>query len=119
MSTEIGVATAERTTLRVMARGSDPWLAVMAFGRMLATVAEAEALLVMDRGAEVDVWTVVNRSSPQSRRRLADQQWNLMQVFPDLDMDFHILDRRDEPLDRLVRPNEYDMFIRLRANAYS
>jgi len=78
----------------------------MIFARMLAIVAEAEAVLVMDRGWGVDVWTVVNHSSSQTRGQLADKQWNFMQVFPDLDVDFHILDRRGEPLESFVRPSD-------------
>jgi len=86
---------------------------------MLAAVPEAEAVLVSDRGWGLDVWTVVNHSSPQTRHQLADKQWNLLQVFPDLDVDFHILDRRGEPLESFVHPSDYDMFVRLKANAQS
>lgn len=116
MSTGAGVREVEP---QVMPRWSDPWAAVVIFGRMLATVAEAEALLVVDRDWGIDVWTVVNRSSSQTREQLADRQWNFMQVFPDLDVDFHILDRRDDPMESFVRPGDYDMYIRLKANAHS
>jgi hypothetical protein len=102
-----------------MTRRSDPWAAVIVFARMLTAIAEAEALLVIDRGWGVDVWTVVNRSSSQTRGQLADKQWNFMQVFPDLDVDFHILDRRDESLESFVRPSDYDVFIKLKADAHS
>ena len=96
MFTEVGVREIERTVPKLMRRWSDPWAAMMIFARMLTMVAEAEAVLVIDRGWGVDVWTVVNRSSPQTRAQLADKQWNFMQVFPDLNVDFHILDRRGE-----------------------
>lgn len=118
VSTEVGVREVERAVPKVMTRWGDPWAAVMIFARMLATVAEAEAVLVIDRGWGVDVWTVVNHSSSQTRGQLADKQWNFMQVFPDLDVDFHILDRRGEPLESFIRPSDYDVFIRLKANAY-
>lgn len=91
----------------------------MVLGRMLSTVAAAEALVVIDRGWGIDVWTVVSNSSSQTRRELADRQWSFMQVFTGLDIDFHILDRGDEPIEQFVRPNECDMFIRLKANALS
>ena len=39
-----------------------------------------------------------------------------MQVFPDLDVDFHILDRRDEPMETFVCPSDYDMFINTSAS---
>ena len=119
MSTEVGVTEVERAVPKLMRRWSDPWAAMMIFARMLTALAEAEAVLVIDRGWGVDVWTVVNHSSPQTRAQLADKQWNFMQVFPDLDVDFHILDRRGEPLESFVRPSDYDIFIRLKGNAYS
>ena len=119
MPVGVGVREVERPIPKVMRRWSDPWTAVMAFGRMLTAIAEAEVLLVIDRGRGIDIWTVINRSSAQTRSQLADKQWSFMQVFPDLDVDFHILDRRNEPLERFVRPSDYDIFIRLKANAHS
>ena len=113
----VGVREIERAIPKVVMRRSDPWTAVLVFGRMLTAV--AEALLVIDRGWGVDIWTVVNHSSPQMRSQLADKQWNFMQVFPDLDVDFHILDRRGEPLERFIRPSDYDVFIRLKTNAWT
>ncbi len=115
----VGVREVERAIPKMMMRWSDPWTAVMILARMLTTVAGVEALLVSDRGWGIDVRTVVNRSSSQARGQLADKQWNFMQVFPDLDVDFHILDRRGEPLESFARPSDYDMFIRLKADAHS
>lgn len=114
-----GVGEVERAIPKVVMRRSDPWTAILVFGCTLTTVAVAEALLVIDRGWGVDIWTVVNHSSSQARSQLADKQWNFMQVFPDLDVDFHILDRRGEPLESFICPSDYDVFIRLKANAYS
>jgi hypothetical protein len=87
---------------------SSHWGAVMAFCGMLMAMAETEALLIVNRGWGLDIWTVVNRSSTRTRRQLAEKQWNFMQVFPDLDVDFHILDRRDEPMETFVRPSDYE-----------
>lgn len=98
---------------------SGHWGAVMAFCGMLMTMPEAEALLIVNRGRELDMWTVVNCSSTRTRRQLAEKQWNFMQVFPDLDVDFHILDRRDESMETFVRPSDYDMFIKLKSNVHS
>jgi hypothetical protein len=108
-----------QTTVQSVWQWIDPWMAVMVLGRMLSTVAAAEALVVIDRGSGIDVWTVVSNSSSQTRRELADRQWSFMQVFTGLDIDFHILDRGDEPIEQFVRANECDMFIRLKANALS
>ncbi len=115
----VGVGMMSQTTAHSVWQWTDPWMAVMVLGRMLSTVAEAEALVVVDRGWGIDVWTVVSCSSPQIRRELADRQWSFMQVFTGLDVDFHILDRKGEPLEQFVNPNECDMFIRLKANAFS
>lgn len=98
---------------------SDPWSAIMAFRGILMAMPEAEALLIVNRGWGLDIWTLVNRSSTRTRRQLAEKQWNFMQVFPDLDVEFHILDRRDEPMETFVRPSDYDVFIKLKSNAHS
>jgi hypothetical protein len=109
----------EREVTEAVHWQSGHWGAVMAFCGMLMAMAETEALLIVNRGWGLDIWTVVNRSSPGTRRQLAEKQWNFMQVFPDLDVDFHILDRRDEPMETFVRPSDYDMFIKLKSNAHS
>jgi len=92
----------------------DPWLALMAFRRLIASIPGTEAIVVRDHGWGLDVWTLVRDSTPETRQALADQQWKLMSLYPDLDVDFHIVDRQDSPLETFVSPTEYDLFIRVR-----
>lgn len=94
----------------------DPWLALMAFRRLVASVPETEAIVARDHGWGLDVWTLVHRSTVETRQALADQQWGLMEMYPDLDVDFHIVDRQDIPLESFVSPAEYDLFIRVRSS---
>lgn len=107
----------ERKALETIHWRSDPWSAIMAFRGMLMAIPEAEALLIINHGWGLDIWTVFNYSSTQTRHRLAEKQWNFMQVFSDLDVDFHILDRHGESLETFVRPSDYDVFIKLKSNA--
>jgi hypothetical protein len=92
----------------------DPWLALMAFRRSVAPIPGTEAIVARDRGWGLDVWTLTHRSTAETRQALADRQWELMNMYPDLDVDFHIVDRQDIPLESFVSPTEYDLFIRVR-----
>jgi len=94
----------------------EPWLALLTFRRLIASIPGVEAIVVRDRGWGLDVWTVVHRSTPETRRTLAAQQWQLMTMYPELDLDFHIVDRQELPLEMFVSPAEYDLFIRIRSS---
>lgn len=92
----------------------DPWLALMAFRRLVAPIPGTEAIVARDHGWGLDVWTLVHQSTSETRQALADRQWELIAMYPDLDVDFHIVDRQDAPLESFVSPTEYDLFIRVR-----
>ncbi len=92
----------------------DPWLALLAFRRLVAPIPGAEGIVARDHGWGLDVWTLVHRSTLETRQALADRQWELMAMYPDLDVDFHIVDRQEISLESFVSPTEYDLFIRIR-----
>lgn len=92
----------------------DPWLALMAFRRLVASIPGTEAIVARDHGWGLDVWTLMHQSTAEDRQTLADRQWELMDMYPDLDVDFHIVDRQDTPLESYLLPTEYDLFIRVR-----
>lgn len=94
----------------------DPWLALLTFRRLVASIPGIEAIVARDHGWGLDVWTLVHGSTPETRQALADQQWELMTMYPELDVDFHIVDRQDIPLESFISPAEYDLFIRVRAS---
>lgn len=94
----------------------DPWLTLLTFRHLVASIPAVEAILVRDHGWGLDIWTLVHDSTAETRQALADCQWKLMEMYPALDLDFHIVDRRDTPLETLVSPTEYDLFIRMRSS---
>ena len=94
----------------------DPWLALLAFRRLVIHVPGTEAIAARDHGWGLDVWTFVRRSGVETRQALARRQWKLMTMYPELDVDFHIVDRQDTPLESFVSPAEYDLFIRVRSS---
>ena len=74
------------------------------------------------REVEREVREVVHRGQSlfhSNATPACEKQWNFMQVFSHLDVDFHILDRRDEPMETFVCPSDYDIFIKLKSNAHS
>lgn len=94
----------------------DPWLALLAFRRLVIDIPGTEAIAVRDHGWGLDVWTFVNRSDVETRQALARRQWELMTMYSKLDLDFHIVDRQGAPLESFVSPSEYDLFIRVRSS---
>jgi hypothetical protein len=92
----------------------DPWLALLAFRRLVVHIPGTEAIAARDHGWGLDVWTFVHRSGAETRQALARRQWELMTMYPELDVDFHIVDRQDMSLESCVSPSEYDLFIRVR-----
>lgn len=92
----------------------DPWLTLMTFRRLVSPIPAVEAILARDRGWGLDVWTLVHQSDAAARDTLAQQQWEFLRLYPDLDIDFHIVDRRDQPLATFVSPAEYDLYLRVR-----
>lgn len=92
----------------------DPWLALLAFRRLVASIPGIEAIVARDHGWGLDVWTLVHNSTSETRQALAAQQWELMTRYPELNIDFHIVDRQDTPLESFISPAEYDLFIRVR-----
>jgi hypothetical protein len=92
----------------------DPWLTLMTFRRLITPIPSVEAILARDRGWGLDVWTLVHQSDHKARHALAEQQWEFMRLYPTVDIDFHIVDRRDSPLETFVSPAEYDLYLRVR-----
>ncbi|MFQ5873663.1 MAG: hypothetical protein ACE5JL_07665 [Dehalococcoidia bacterium] len=94
----------------------DPWLALLAFRRLVVHIPGTEAIAARDHGWGLDVWTFVHGSGVETRQALARRQWELMTMYPELDLDFHIVDRQNMPLESFVSPTEYDLFIRVRSS---
>lgn len=92
----------------------DPWLTLMTFRRLITPIPSVEAILARDLGGGLDVWTLVHRSDVLARATLANQQWEFMRLYPEVDIDFHIVDRNDAPFETFVSPAEYDLYLRVR-----
>ena len=92
----------------------DPWLTLMTLRHLITPIASVEAILARDLGGALDVWTLVHHSDARTRASLADQQWEVMRLSPDVDIDFHIVDRQDTALETFVSPAEYDLYLRVR-----
>ncbi len=58
------------------------------------------------------LWTVVDRVDDATRDAIYWQEWALMERYPDVDFDFHILERRGRPLDTFLSLADMDVFLR-------
>jgi hypothetical protein len=48
------------------------------------------------------VWSIVNHASQSDLRQLFELEGKLLDRFPTVSIDFHVIDRRDAPSDNLI-----------------
>ena len=72
-----------------------------AYWELLSGIIEVEAVMARCEGNRHRLWTVVDRVDDATRDAIYWQEWALMERYPDVDFDFHILERRGRPLDTL------------------
>ena len=62
------------------------------------------------------VWTVADQPDERTRERIYWQEWALMEQYPGLDFDLHLLERQGRPLETLVTVTDMDIFMRQEAS---
>lgn len=71
-------------------------------GGELSLVPAVESVLVSREAEGVLVWSVVSKASDEIRYRIYDRERLIMDLFPDLSFDFHIIDRGERPVEELI-----------------
>ena len=85
---------------------------VQALWERLVTIPAVEAVMARRTGNRYMVWTVADRPDERTRELVYWQEWALMEQYPDLDFDFHLLERQGQPLETLVTVTDMDVFMR-------
>ena len=97
----------------------DPWACMLVFRRMLAGIPTLEKLLARAQDWGLMIWVIVNNSTEDMRYQIYDKEWELMQRFPGLGVNFHVIDRQDRPLEQLVTLQDIDLQFTFRELAHA
>ena len=65
------------------------------------------------------VWIVANHTTVADREQIYTQEWALMQQFPYLGFDFHLVDRSQSDAAQLINLDDADFCLRLPHVAYA
>jgi len=89
------------------------------FARSLADIRPVEQ--VIGRKTPLGYWilTVVNAASKDECHAVYDREWNLMNSHPGESFDFHVLDRRNQPLAELISPEVSDFVMSVRGHRHA
>lgn len=82
------------------------------FAAMVLPYIFVEKVLCERSNDNLNIWTVVNRSTLEQRYEIYDRQWDLMEQFKGTLVDFNLIDRHDVPLEELISLNEQTWVIR-------
>ncbi len=67
----------------------------------------------------LEVWLVLNGATEADRERIYEQEWALMQAFPGLGLDVHLLDRQEVNLETAIDLDHVDVFLRFPEAAHA
>lgn len=92
---------------------------VVEFYRLLLPLQVVEALYAVYHPDGLDIWLVVNAATETDRERIYEQEWALMQAFPGLGLDVHLLDRQEINPEMVANLEQVDVFLRLPQPAHA
>jgi len=82
---------------------------MLVFRRMLQGIPAVEKLLARAHDWGLMIWVIVNNSTADTRYQIYDKEWELMQRFSGLGVNFHVIDRQDRPLEQLITLQDIDL----------
>jgi len=73
------------------------------FSAMVLAIESVESVVYETQTDTLKLWIVVNNSQENQRYAIYDKQWEAMQSYPQVLIDFVVLDRYDRPLDSIIQ----------------
>lgn len=92
---------------------------ITAFYQRLLPIASVEALYADWQADGLAVWLVVYQASAAEREQIFAQELALMQAFPDLGIDTHLIDRSESDPAAIVDLTSVDAFLRFSRPAHA
>lgn len=68
----------------------------------LSSAPGVERILMATDEYAIHVWSIVNNMSDEGKHRIYACEGSLLDRFPHVPFDFHVVDRRDAPIDDLI-----------------
>jgi len=121
---EIGTATGPSPTIfeyeeatmarpRLSERRERPWEAVCTLGEALQAIERVEAILANREAEGLSISVIVNNAATEDCYEVYEREWQLMQRYPELAFDFHLIDGHDRPLSEVVSIEFSDHYLRV------
>ena len=85
-------------------------LALGKFGDLLSALPEVEAVLANYDHGVMQAWTVVNELPDATESRIYALEGELMDRFPGMGVDFHIIERRGRPLNEIIALKSFSAY---------
>jgi hypothetical protein len=85
---------------------------IVYFYELLLPLEKVVALYANRHSDGFDVWVVADDTTVTDREQIYDQEWALMQQFPDLGFDFRLVDRAQSAPTEMVNLDSVDIFLR-------
>jgi hypothetical protein len=85
---------------------------IIYFYELLRPLEKVVALYANRRSDGLDVWVLADDTTITDRKQIYDQEWTLMQQFPDLAFGFHLVDRTQSARTEMVNLDGVDIFLR-------
>jgi prevent-host-death family protein len=93
--------------------------AVYTFRQLVGEMQAVEAIIVTRIAGGYSIWTVADQLGEAARERLYDREWELMQLYPDLNFDFHLLERQGRDLEEFVTLKHVDLYLQVKEKPYA
>jgi prevent-host-death family protein len=93
--------------------------AVYTFRQLVSEMRGMEAIIVTRIAGGYSIWTVADQLNEATRERLYNQEWELMQLYPDLNFDFHLLERQGRDLEEFVTLKYVDLYLQVKEKPYA
>jgi prevent-host-death family protein len=93
--------------------------AVYTFRQLVSEMQAMEAIIVMRIAGGYSIWTVADQLDEATREQLYGREWELMQLYPDLNFDFHLLERQGRDLEEFVTLKHVDLYLQVKEKPYA
>jgi prevent-host-death family protein len=93
--------------------------AVYTFRQLVSEMQAMEAIIVTRIAGGYSIWTVADQLDEATREQLYGKEWELMQLYPDLNFDFHLLERQGRDLEEFVTLKHVDLYLQVKEKPYA
>jgi prevent-host-death family protein len=93
--------------------------AVYTFHDLVSEMQDVEAMIVTRIAGGYSIWTVADQLDEATRERLYSREWELMQLYPDISFDFHLLERQGRDLEEFVTLKHVDLYLQVKGKPHA